>query len=437
MKKKLELIIFFILISILLVACGKNNGPKVDMGHYGGVTSTENTDKDSHSVGNNSSTPSVEELEEMLADKTADQLFVILARNKKSKTLTLAYPESSRVVKYDYTDMTSFYDKYGQYTTVTKFEPGRVVTIGGKDSEGNLLSVTLTDEAWYQTGVIKYTIDVERGMLTIGDKKYNIDSHTRVFSKKAEVSISQIGEEDEISVQGVDKKVYSIILTEGHGTIALTNTELFEGGWISLGTKIYAKVEPNMTMIVPEGKYYLSVANDGYGDTKEVKVKRGKITVVDLSEYEGDGPSFCKITFEVYIEGARLYIDGQEVDYSEPLELKYGIHKVTVYAKGYEDWEQQLVVHSAEATIQIGESDMTEDGTPKADNSEEGDTGNNTSADNTTGDTPDNSPENNEPNTEDNTNNDAESEDGENSDSNDVYSDYLNTLNDLLDSLEE
>ena len=150
-------------------------------------------------------------------------------------------------------------------------------------------------------------------------------------------------------------------VTRGHGTIALINTGLFEGGWISLGTKIYAKVTPNMRLEVPEGTYELSVANDGYGDSRQIEVERSQVTTVDLEEDKGAGPKLCQVTFEVNVEGALLYINGEPVDYDGPVELRYGIHRLTVIADGFETWERQLVIHSEETTIQIGEPELSGD----------------------------------------------------------------------------
>ena len=156
-------------------------------------------------------------------------------------------------------------------------------------------------------------------------------------------------------------------MTSGHGTITLKNTELFEGGWLSIGTKVYLPVTKDMQVEMTEGTYLLSVANDGYGDSKEIVVTRGEETVVDLNELKGEGPKFCEVTFEVGVENAVMTIDGETIDYTKPQKLKYGVHKLEIVAEGYDTWSKRLYVHTSEATIQVamtsssGSSEKTTD----------------------------------------------------------------------------
>lgn len=356
--KRVSIILFSILIclSLGLVGCGKNKKPKdqIDLEHYPSGLVSQTPDKNEKEM---SGTPSVEDIE--AAMKKDSELFIVVATDTSEKSIKLGYPDSNKIIQYLYGDMTDFFDRYGSYTTVARIAPGTIVTVGRLDADAKLTQVKVSDETWYQNDVKKYTIDIEKGMLQIGTSKYFLGDNTRIFSNGSEIRLDQIQKMDVISVQGLDKDILSIVVEKGHGTIALTNTDTFEGGWLSLGTSIYTKVEPNMTMVVPEGRYELSVANDGYGDSKKIRVKRGKITVVDLNDYLGEGPSMCNLTFEVYIDNAELYIDGEVVDYSEPIQVKYGVHDLVVIAPGYEEWKQKLAVGSADATLQIGEKDLT------------------------------------------------------------------------------
>lgn len=315
------------------------------------------------SAAGNESEAEEADLEEIEAAVQSDsEIYVVTSVNTEDRLIGLGTVDSPRTVQYGYTESTQLLDNYGQFMSTARLTPGRAVTIGELDSEAKLTTVQLAAEAWYQENITRFSIDPSIGMLVIGDTKYSYDRYLRVFSDDQEISLTQIKEGDTISVQGIDKKIISVQVTKGHGTIALTNTELFEGGWISLGTKIYAKITPNMTLEVPEGEYQLAVANDGYGDSKQIEVERAQVTTVDLEEYKGEGPKFCSVTFEVYVEDALLYVDGDPVDYSAPVELRYGVHRLTVIADGFETWERQLAIHSEETTIQIGEPELSDDG---------------------------------------------------------------------------
>ena len=349
--------------ALLLCGCGKraDTGGSISMDQYAPTDVGAPDEEDGAD-------------ETYMTDNASDtQIYVIIHLDKKNKLIGLGLPDSLRTVQYGYTQATQILDEHGQYVSLDRLKPGNIVTVGELDSEAKLTSIRLASQVWYQDNITRFSIDQSIGMLVIGETKYRYDQYLRVFSDDQEISISQIGENDVIRVQGQDKQILSIQVVQGHGTIVLSNTELFEGGWISLGTKIYAKVTPDMTLEVPEGRYELSVANDGYGDTKIVQVKRSETTMVDLDEYKGEGPKMCQVTFAVHVPDALLYINGDEINYGKPVELRYGVYQLTVIADGYETWERQLVIHSEEAVIDIGEPQLSDDGNG-TDTADEGDT---------------------------------------------------------------
>ena len=351
MSKHFLQMILTIACAWLLVGCGTKDEGTISMEQYPDVVSQAEVASDEQA----------EEPEPSAQPQTGDEVYLVIHIDTENRLIGLGRPDSYRTVQYGYTRGTQILDEYGQYMSAERLVPGRAVTIGALDDEAKLTTIQIAREAWYQENITRFSIDPSIGMLVIGDTKYRYDSHLRVFSGDREMPLEQISEGDVLSVQGLDKQILSVQVTTGHGTIELVNTELFEGGWISLGTKIYAKIEPDMTLEVPEGDYELSVANDGYGDSKSIEVERGQVTTVDLEEYKGEGPKKCLVTFEIYVKDALLYIDGEPVDYEEPVELRYGVYQLTVIADGFETWERQLVIHSQDATIQIGEPELSQE----------------------------------------------------------------------------
>lgn len=353
MSKHFLRMMMIVVTTLLLSGCGANTRESISMEQYADIGMDDSTQDEEDETDDIS-----------VADDVSDaQLYVVIHLDKKNKLIGLGLPDSLRTVQYSYTKATQIMDEYGEFVSLNRLEPGSIVTVGELDNEAKLTSIRLASQAWYQDQITRFTVDESIGMLVIGETKYRFDQYLRVFSDDQEISVSQIGENDVIRVHGLDKQILSIQVIQGHGTIVLSNTELFEGGWISLGTKIYAKITPDMTMEVPEGRYELSVANDGYGDTKIVQVKRAEVTMVDLDEYQGEGPKICQVTFAVHVPDALLYIDGDEINYDKPVELRYGVYRLTVIADGFETWERQLVIHSEDAVIDIGEPQLEGDDT--------------------------------------------------------------------------
>ena len=108
-----------------------------------------------------------------------------------------------------------------------------------------------------------------------------------------------------------------------------------------------------MSLDVPEGSYTLAVANNGWGGSTDIEIKRGETTKVNLNDLKGEGPKKSSILFEVDVQGAKIYVDGSEIDYTSPVEITYGKHTLKVTADGYDTWTRTLYVNSKEATVQI------------------------------------------------------------------------------------
>lgn len=296
-----------------------------------------------------------------LTDKT-DGFYMVIKHDPASYQITLMRLDSGEQICYEYTDGAEFFDKYGNYTLSQDFSEGRLVELLRLNSNDTLGAVSFTDQTWDYEGVHNYSIDPEKRRMDLAGTPYQLDQNVRVFSQGEEKELTAVGDSDILNVYGIGRTVYAIVIETGHGTLALANTELFEGGWVNLGTKVYAKVTRDMTMELPEGIYEFSVANDGYGDSGEVRIRRDKITTIDLNDYKGEGPKLCRVTFDVGVAGAVLTVDGKKVNHKKPIELRYGVHTLGVYAQGYDAWTRQLVVNSPKAKIEILLSAQTETG---------------------------------------------------------------------------
>lgn len=313
--------------------------------------------------------------------QVTEELYAVISMNTENSTLRLYDWKKNRQEDFTYNDATYFLDKYGNNTSSAQMLPGRIVQLEMYPKTGELRTVQISDDAWEYDDIRRYSVDTKENIFQIAGTKYYYEDDLHVFSDDKTISIKELGKEDTLRVQGIGRKILTISVTSGHGTIRLTNTDIFEGGWMSLSSKMYFLVTEDMQIEVPEGTYMLSVANDGYGDTKEITVERGEETVVDLNELKGEGPQFCTVTFEVGVENAVMTLDGEIIDYTKPQQIKYGIHKLEIVAEGYETWSKRLYVNSKEATIQVAmtsdgstvseQETSTESGNPEADRSSE------------------------------------------------------------------
>ena len=350
-------------------------------------------------------------------------LYLIIGNDMTNEQLNLKQLASGKQYLYVYSLSTDFLDKYGNSATTMDFEPGRVIHIGKKDGEGRLMQARIADEVWEYPDITKYSVDTERGIFKIADSKYSYDADLFVESNGEKIRLSDLNEKDKIRVVGIGTKILSVSVTTGQGILELKNTSVFEGSFIQVGSKIFAQITHNMKLEIPEGTYTVTVANEGYGGSKEVEIARGEICTLDLDELKGEGPKTGSITFYIDVEGATLSIDGDTVDYSAPVVLTYGVHELHAEADGYDDFDKKLFVNSAAANIDISltgdsttsDNDMTE-GTESVEETETAETETKDSEEETKS-------------------TEKDSETTDKSTDKDVTSDYLATLSDLITSL--
>ncbi len=338
-KKAQQLIAYGILFLVMLlcVGCGKSLEERTSSGVvYYNPNASEETEIE------------VEETTEPLGE-----LYLILSNNSVDQTLNLYSYENGLEYHYYYALTTRFLNKYGDYASVALFTPGNAVHIGEVDSSGKLTTVQMSNEVWEYKDVNRFSIEEERAIFEIADTRYNYNDETFVFSYDDEITMEDISENDKLTVIGKDKKILSVMVTTGQGTIQLSNTKLFEGSFLQLDRDIFAEITADMTLEVPEGTYTLTVANNGWGGSCDITITRGQTTAVDLDTIKGEGPKYGTILFSVDIEGAKIVIDGKQIDTTQPQTLQYGKHSISVSADGYKEWTKYLYVNSEEATIMI------------------------------------------------------------------------------------
>ncbi len=365
------------------------------------------------------------ETQETENEKQEEQeLYAIVSIDTASGTIRLYRYANRMAYQYYYTLDTDFVDRYGNYDSAADFVPGKVVYIDQVDEEGCIGRIQIADNVWEYSGVEKFSVDEERGIFYIADTKYNYDDELYVFSDKSLSDLSELTENDILTVIGKDKKILSIMVTTGHGRLQLLNTGLFEDSYLQLDTSYFVTITSNMTMELPEGDYTLSVANDGWGGSTDITIRRGETTTVDLDTLKGEGPQYGNILFLVDLEDAVVRVDGEKISIGTPVKLRYGWHALVVSSSEYDDWSKRLYVNSKEATISIDLDDGTLDAmendsggaedesaeveTEAATETEEGSGGKDTET--------------------------TEKSEG-NLTSEDVMEDYLSTLTEMLDSL--
>ena len=360
--KTKNLILIVMVLAFALMGCGKRPNNATVTNHTGTALKQ---DKET-----------VEEASALADDDLEikeSSLFIVENLDMNEETISLYSLDEDKQLRYNYNMTTRFLDKFGTSSVWASFTNGTVVTIGDLlPASGALASIQKSGDVWIYDDISKYKLEADRNLITIDGHNYKITDKTKVYSDNLKIQASDIGKDDIITVVGQEKNVISIAVTTGHGYIKLANTSLFDGSMIFIGKKIVSTVYKDELIEVPEGTYQVTVANNGWGGSGEYTIARNSTTVIDLDELKGDGPSFCLLTFLVTVPDTYVYLDGKQVDVTEPQEVQYGAHKLVVQCDGYTSWNKTLVVNSESATITLAmESSDGQTEAPAAQNTEQ------------------------------------------------------------------
>lgn len=346
-KKKRMFWCVFLAAALWLSGCGKNE-PALTDGREVYVKSQEaektEASKETEETDETGKTDDTGKTEK-------EQRYLLTGLDTEQKKITLRAYQGQEEKEYDYTGGTLIKDKYGNNITMEQLGLGEMVTtVIEKDK---VKSIQVSDEGFTYGDIHNFTLNTEAKTITVGKENYYYDDDLLVFFGNSKISLAELSEWDTICLKGIEKKVYAVQVTEGHGTVVLQNTDLFVGGNITIGNILSLNIEKDMRIEIPEGTYLLSVANDGYGGSTEITVEANRETTVNLDELKGEGPKYSTVAFTIEPENAVLYLNNEMVDLSQPLQLKYGRYSLSAKAEGYADWDKTLVVNSQSANIRI------------------------------------------------------------------------------------
>lgn len=335
-----------LLILPLLSACsGSNSGTSPDI-----LTPKETvSDMETGAVSDNTEPVNTEQLQDAEA---ASELFLLTGIDTVDGTMSLRSVSTGKEESFYYNGATAFFDKYGTMIPLVSYSPGDVVTVSVTD-QGMLSEVHLSDEVFQWEDVSDYELDLSRMVFSYGGSNYRIDGNVPVYDNGRDEGIYSLSEGDTLNITGINKDILSITVTTGTGTIALRNIGVFEGGWLNLDSRVYLEISGEMKIPAQEGTHILTVANDGWGDSTVVAVKRGETVAVDLEALKGEGPKYCDLSVVCDVEDAVIRLDGKTIEGGVPSSVRYGVHSLSVTSDGFDPWESRLFVNSKEAEIEV------------------------------------------------------------------------------------
>lgn len=297
---------------------------------------------------------------------------VVIKINTNEQQISFLNLEVNKSYTLAYDGTTVFSDRYGGSLSLAQITEGDIVDITFLKSKKSLTTLALSSASWSNKEVSRYTISAATHTVTIGDDTYKMAEEIRIFSQGEEIEVMDLSETDVLNFQGIDKTIYSIVVSKGHGYLRLSGDENFIGGWIEIGQTMIHRITEGMLLTVPEGSYQVLISVTGGGGTKDVIINRDEEVTLNIGDLKIEEPKYGKVIFALTPSTATLYIDGEEVNTKEPVTLQYGIYQLIAMADGYNSVTSYLKVAEASAGIEIvleSEKTAEEDEETKTDSS--------------------------------------------------------------------
>ena len=278
---------------------------------------------------------------------------ILVGRDEEKNTATFLNLELGKRYTLSIDGTTGFYDKYGESISLDQVEIGDIVDVTFLKSKKHLTTLQLSPAAWSYEDVERYEIHPVRGEISIGSDIYKLTSNTQYLSEGRSMDSMDLNASDVLSFQGIGSQILSVRVEKGHGYLRLANDENFVGGWIEIGQTQIRRITEDMLLLVPEGNYQVNISNKGGGGIKSVTINRNQETTLDIGDLEIPEPQYGMVLFSLSPSSAELYIDGEKVDPSGPVDLIYGIHQLIARAEGYQSVTQYIRVAQESAGINV------------------------------------------------------------------------------------
>ncbi len=288
-------------------------------------------------------------------------LCVVKGIDLLNQRITLTDISSGEELTLSYNGGTGITDKYKKVISINQITLGIMVDVNYQKDNNKLINMSITTRAKEFKDVKKWNISLNEQVMEIASEKYRFNNNLSILDGEAFVTASSLAKQDELTIYVVDKMIYSVIITKGHGTVRLENYQDYIGKSIKIGYEPLQKIVDDMEITVKEGEWPLTVENGSYSGTKNIIVNRNQVTDVSLSDLGRIGPETGLVLFQVTPYGADLFVDGKLTTYADALELEYGNHTIKASLGGYNTYEGMIVVSGDRKTVKIKLPEETSD----------------------------------------------------------------------------
>ncbi|QHQ60392.1 PEGA domain-containing protein [Anaerocolumna sedimenticola] len=292
--------------------------------------------------------------EESIDKEDAAKILAVLKEiDTGSGTITLLDTDNGQDIILTLTGGTNVVDKYEKVISVSQLTLGEMVDAYYDRSSSVVSKLQISNKAWEYKGVSNWGMDKVKNIFTIAETKYKYPAELVIFKQNRLLTPKDLDPKDELVVKGYDKEIWSIQVTRGHGTVTFEDYDDFIGGTVYIGNSEILPVVSDMSIVVKEGSYEVTMEKGTLKGFKKAEVIPFQDTVINMGEFKLPPKQMGKVKFNITPEGADLYINDELKDYSKTLELDYGEYAIKAALGGYITYSGKLEITGPSKTVLI------------------------------------------------------------------------------------
>ena len=279
---------------------------------------------------------------------------IVVENNANLSQIKVRELESDVISTLAYAPTSEIMSRYESAREGDSIGVGEILQVTYNTDNAKIVSAVVPEDVWEYQDVKKFAFNKDENMLTAAGRKFQYSEQTFCGSDLGQIQAMELNNQDVLTVRGIGIRAYSVVRTQGHGYIRFANYNDFMGGIAEVGDEgLMAQIGENMLITAPEGIHRVTLFKNGRAAAKTVEVASDRETIVDYKDYKEEAGNIGEVTFEIEPEGADLYVNGTQVDYSAPVTLNFGKYRVGVALSGYTSWTGILNVKSSSETISI------------------------------------------------------------------------------------
>ncbi len=244
---------------------------------------------------------------------------------------------------YKITEGTKIDDGYGNSLVLSQIKKGDIVQIVYQKDKQKVNSMSKSTESRTISRISGVNVDIQNNIISVGDTNYKYTNDTLVLTNTGElIPINVITPFDIITINSIDKEVFSIVREEEGSKLMLEGVPNTEGTFELDRSRIFKISELGDPIGVIPGEHRIIFDMEGYKAISEViTIGEGEVYTISLKDAEA---VYSTITPKVNVDSSEytIKVDNKVYKKGDEIKVQQGIHTVSVELEGYRPWGKKI-----------------------------------------------------------------------------------------------